>query len=80
MRNQLASSGVQFTSVSFRTSLLTSILLTFEVILSSPPSEQISALNDYNTRLSLPLFMFDDYQVQDGNRGSLGIIASGESQ
>ena len=79
MRDQLRESGVQIRSVTLQSSFFASVSLTFEAILLSPPAEQLAALTEFNNRLSSPLFMFGDYQVREGNRGSMGITAAGKT-
>ena len=67
--------GVQVSSISLQASYVASISLVFEVILSAPPDQQSSALNDFIDYLN-NVTIFGGYQVQDGNRGSTGVTAA----
>lgn len=78
MGDQLRDAGVQVRSVNLQSSIFSSVSLTFEVVLLSPPAEQTTALIEFSNRLSSTFFAFGDYQVRDGNRGSLGVVAAGK--
>lgn len=76
MRNELEVFGVQVGSVSLQSSYITSVALSFEVILLSSSVQQSTPITDFNNYFSFTFFTFAGYQVRDGNRGSIGITSS----
>ena len=77
MQQLLEGRGVQISSVSLQSSYIASISLTFEVILSSPPLVQASALMDFNRFFSNASFIFAGFDIREGNRGSIGVTSAG---
>lgn len=75
MRSVLEDGGVLVSSVRLQAAYVASVSLVFEVILSAPPDQQSSALNDFSGYLN-NVTMFGGYQVLEGNRGSTGVTVT----
>lgn len=75
MQIELERFDVQVRSVDLTSSYISSVSLIFEVGLFSSSPQQ-TGLNDFNNYFNSVRFGFGDFEVRDGNRGSIGITSA----
>lgn len=79
MLSELQGRGVEVSSVSLQASYIASVSLVFEVVLSTPPEEQSTALANFTDYFFDNSTAFGGYQVLDRNQGSTGVSQTGKT-